>query len=470
MAPLKPLLLADGLSEESKEICSRYYYARPVGDDIKTLTYYMRRENPVREYLTPPYQDEEFKRDLINFWPLDPYVQDLNLLREDDKFSVEFFESLWAQVDKSKSPGSPFKLLGFNANSSLEVQLGSLNCDFNNRFNALVDLGSQLYSVFKTNKNIFNRMFAFREDDSHKEISQMLAFKGYVDPVLLNVKSEPRKNGKEKRLVCMISVLDNLIDRALCGHHLKEEQLRKDITTAVALDLTTPEKTNELHALFTSHSPLLSSDVRGWEYSCRSELTFRSLMKYSYQQGLSDEHLNVFPGKEMHFYALLARFFCIVHRVLQTKCGDLFVTPPGMVSSGLLLTYSKNSFERASLSRDLARHVNFPAPFIRAAGDDEVSNIDAPEDVVKRFYARFGFVITDYMEQSDSFSFCSTTFIHDGTYQDNIERSFVNVLYTAKSAEHFIEQMAGFEQAFKRHPQYAMYRALLDQDAPSQWQ
>lgn len=435
------------------------------------LMYNVKRSCIQRDYFPIPYNDPDFKSDLVRYWPLDHYYRDLSSLRvEDNKFDFDLFKELWGQVDKTKSPGSPYKHCNYSENADLEMFTEELYEDWNSRLNGLRNLGEYLYDCFKNDKQKFNDLMAFREHSSHSKISQYLCDKGFVDPVLLNTKSEPRLLEKKRRLVCMISVLDNLVDRALLGYHLAEEQTKSYLTTATALDLTTVDKTNEMWEEFTRHSPIMSSDVQGWEWACRSELSFRSFMKYAYQQQLCTVDMVVNPERSYHFYALLARFFCIIHRVVQTKCGKLLTTPPGMVSSGLLATFSKNSFERASISRDFARSLGVTDPFIKTAGDDEVSNIIADQDYAERWYKLYGFVITDYQLQSDAFSFCSTTFKFNNTYQENIEKAFVNILFTSLNAVHYSQQLAGFAQAFKRHPKYNYYLEQLEINVPLQWQ
>lgn len=386
----------------------------------------------------------------------------------------DYFNAFYARVDPNKTPGSPLCYVA-PFNRDLDRIKPALYEDVAVRLQKVREVGRMLWEVNLQDPDSFMSLLNVVERDSAQMMDQQAEFCrmavvcGISDPVLLKVKDEARLLEKRSRLVCMVSVRDNLVDRVILGDALLEEQNRVDIPTATRLDINTQEVTKEMYNEFLSHAPLKSDDVQGWEYSPRSERTVKALVRYAYSMCLTDEYFKPLPHASMdHLYALIGRFFCVIYRVLQTQKGEMVVTPPGMVSSGLLYTFSMNSFQRASLGYEAAYECGFlesETPYyVKTAGDDCLDN--APPN--QEFFTSRGYVLTDVAVQDKEFDFCSTKFLKDRSYQVNIDKFFVHVMLN-RNPETFYSHLLAFHNGFVHHPDAVFYHNLLCANAPQDY-
>jgi hypothetical protein len=294
---------------------------------------------------------------------------------------------------------------------------------------------------------------------------------GVIHPTLLKIKSEPRKVGKRPRLVCMVSSVTNSVMRLVVGNYLYTEQEQKNISTATALDLTTPEATHALFEEFVANRPVFTSDVEGWEYAVRVGNEYDAMMMYMRRMNLVDEFLEPRPEKMLHYLILLGLFYASIHRVVQTPQGNLYTAPPGQVSSGELWTFSKNSEVRTSLADTITlESTDLPLGYNKSAGDDNLDGavpngtVEEVVAAVKLAYSRYGFVITDVAVQEEEFSFCSTTFCASGAYQENAAKAAANILYKSHDAASYAEQMTAFRLGFSLHPDYSRLLSIIESD------
>lgn len=441
----------------------RYYVDRSLQHTKTTL-------------ILPPWEDESHQTFLKECYHVKSQHTFENYF-EGGILKSSVCDHLFAMADPDKSPGNPW-FYTVSTNGDMNKHKAEFQLILSKRVSDLIDFGHELLQLFNTNKALFLKAFSYGLDSSllmheHTLISSELIKQGLVDPVALRVKGEPRAVGKRPRLVCMISLCDNLIDRLSIGDALVDEQDTPDLPIATKLDINTPAVTARMYSLFKENSPLQSNDVQGWEYSPRADMVLRSLVKFAYTLGLTDEKFNAFdlninPRGCDELALLVARFYCYVHRVVCTVSGEMVTTPPGMVSSGLLCTFSKNSHERASLAYDCyyitKKTLNGKPLFIKTAGDDCLDNAVSPPF----FYENRGYHLTDIEVQSGPFSFCSTTFTNKFAHQQNIAKFFVNVMYTT-TAELFSEHLLAFDGSFRHHPEYSKYYDLLMSNSPPGW-
>lgn len=370
-------------------------------------------------------------------------------------------EQLFLQLDPKKSPGAPY-CYRFPTNAALLSQAKASFADLvQERHRLLFYLGASLSERLNEEGPVRDLLFFPKEGvlDNlvHRLISVNLVKLGFADPVLLKKKSEPRLRGKRPRLVNMVSAVTNTLYRLALGDALLEEQLHDDLPTAVALDLTSEHETEKMYLKFKSRGLLRTDDVQGWEYANRSDLHWRPFLRWCRTLGLCSTSID--HVTDNRFYLLLALYFCDLHKVQQTEDGILLVGPAGIVCSGILTTYSDNSIKRGSLSAEVAdiQKKPFKDLFIQVAGDDCVDNNDsAPE-----YYLRRGFVTTDERFSDVDYEFCSTLFTKTGAYQVNIQKFFVNALYSRSTHDHALETMLAFNSSFKRHPEYEKYLSLM---------
>ena len=385
--------------------------------------------------------------------------EDFDIFEEDGQVKDYVFLQAMHKVDKSKSPGSPL-IHVFPSNAGLHKITNQLYEEVNSRILQLFKLGRYLWKLTKLGTDVrplwgydYNIKFS-------SEIAKILLQFGCTDPFYQKVKGEVRKLGKMPRLVSMYSVLDTIIQRLLYNDMLYETR-KHSTPVATQLDITTQAETKKLYDEFKSHAPLITSDVQGWDYSTHPHHLLVAMKVHARVSGVIDILDQPLPGKEKIWYLMLAQNFCQIHRVLQTEEGELLSTYPGLTTSGKLDTFNSNSIMRAFVSvqseyRDANINAEFPLvgrpveqkfSYLKCAGDDCMTT--AQPDVFT--YRNLGFVLTDVASQTDEFSFCSTTFGPQFSYQQNIEKFFVQQMYDRSN---WSEKLAAM-QMFEHHPWYS---------------
>lgn len=361
--------------------------------------------------------------------------------------SQKVFNAAWDKVDMTKTPGSPLIHITPN-NSGLPP--------YKPQIYSIVQKRLKQYEVL--GKEVWDGNFTPLSWEDHVQVSKLLVQGGHADPELVGIKSEPRDRNKNPRCICQTSVVVNIAARLVLGNHLISEQEQDDLPTCTKLDLTTKEKTRALYNKLKQHE-LTFSDVQGFEYSVNERDRWRNAMKVAYCSGCLTRHGPV-PGKERHLMAILGFTFVAIHRVVQLPTGQLLVVPPGQISSGGLDTYSANSFIRADLSNDVSLVLTGkPVLFVATAGDD-AGDTNPPTDEATEVYLSFGKVVTGVAHQAEYYSFCSTTFTSETSWQENIQKSTYAALLRG-----YLDAGAStsFDLSFSAHPLYKFYRAWVDQ-------
>lgn len=391
---------------------------------------------------------------LLSKWPVNNQAYDCFF--NGNVIVGDYFAAAFSKVKPSKSPGAPLVFVTSTNEPLADLYYDEFKESVENRLFNYETLGECFYDIFLKDPSEFISLFLM-DPESRAKFASFLVDNNFTDCVLLKVKSEPRKLEKQPRLVCMVSVIDNMASRFIIGDMLYDEQLSVT-STAVALDITTQEETMKMYEEFLSNAPLTSSDVQGWEYSNRFDTHLADLLRRAYSMGLTDNQFNL-VGSKKHLHALIGMSVIEAFRVLQTSRGTLFSSPVGLITSGALSTFSSNSFKRAYVSEQVANVIGKPLRYQKCAGDD---NLDTNERCTS-LYKRLGYVITDYSVQEDVFSFCSTTFTAQGSYGDNIEKFFVGCMYD-KSC--WSDKMLALNN-FRYHPRFMEFVDLFDYEAPS---
>jgi hypothetical protein len=360
------------------------------------------------------------------------------------------WQAALAQVDRSKTPGSPLNALAGTNDliiTQYELELREL---VNHRIAKYILLGE---AVQRGAINITNL-----GPDDDVRFATFLFEEGYSDAVLVGWKGEPRKIDKDPRLVAQVSLIMNLAARFISGDFLRQEQTYKDIPTATQLDIITDDERDRLQQKFETNFPLFKSDMQGYEFSQKPQ----NRLDYAIYEAHASGARDAFTGeihRENHWHAILGRMVVNTWRVVRFGSGDLIVPPPGNMSSGDLATFSENSFTRAHLANDVSWEAEQrPVRFIQSAGDDAVDSMSDYRDL----YEKRGFHVTDYGicdlagkqhgEQitDGEISFCSTTFKRGGSYQENIEKT----AYAMLQKGYDDQALASFDLCFKNHPKY----------------
>lgn len=342
-------------------------------------------------------------------------------------------------IDLTKSPGAP-SCYYMSLNEGFETRKGEMYEVVNDRLHMMEAIGEYVWE-----KGLWTL-----DRREQIEVAVGLVKMGVVDPVLVGKKGEGRADGKYPRLVSQVSVLNATEARVMYNDFLREEQMDETCATAVALDLTTQEETHKMWKLFKSKGELSSNDIQGYEWlfneSMMNVATFGRLIRMGILT--FTKKWEVAAGKIRHLYAVIGHDFCRKYRLVQTPEGELFVTPAGQMSSGHYLTFSDNSFARAFLSDKVHRdHFKKPVSFVKTGGDDCVDKGIVPIHC----YEKYGMIVTDQQTTSDEYSFCSTRFTKQGSYQENIGKALFGALIRGTISP---TTMCSFVACFSNHPMY----------------
>lgn len=291
------------------------------------------------------------------------------------------------QVPRSSKPGIPYSQLGHCNKDILEENL-------------------ELITILVLER--LRRLGSPEFEKRTKDASPLdLVEAGYVDLVRVFVKNEPHSASKLKsnrwRLICCVSIVDQLVERLLCSAQNKAEiGTWKTIPSAPGLGLTRDHDLAEFRHRIKNLSPngLAEADVVGWDWSVQPweiDLDTECRIELGNMRG--------FPAR-----VLRARAHCLKHAVLSIPDGRLFrLAHPGIQLSGSYNTSSTNSRMRVAVA------LLAGAKWAVAMGDD---CLEDPVADAEQIYARYGHPLKMYVRRScgDPFEFCSTLFTEAGAW------------------------------------------------------
>lgn len=380
------------------------------------------------------------------------YLKTLPVRREkfdsffkDGRLRVDVFEEVWSCLKPTHSPGAPLNYL-FTENDQATVIKADIYNVVDFRMTKLIELGEQIVRD------------GIRPVSLEERIS--IVSQNYADPMMVDVKKEPRLKGKMPRLVTQGSIVDQLVHRLVYHEFLITLQESKEHDMAVRLDLITQDVTQARFREFQSHAPLTQNDVQGWEYSMNQSDHWAAAYCDAYQMGLIDADLVPRNDALRHYYAIMAITYTIINRVTLTKQGNLLLLPDGIMPSGILPTFQRNSRVRALLSYNVAMDVKGEPPrYVLTAGDDCAdSNNFEDQEQGKKAHAVYGKVVTDISTSTETFTFCSTIFTEQGSYQENIEKSAYKIV---ADGSYDIENITQFVACYKLHPDFPQVLATV---------
>lgn len=225
---------------------------------------------------------------------------------------------------------------------------------------------------------------------------------GYTDAIRIFVKDEPHSTTKLEegrvRLICSVSLIDQLIERLLCGEqNRKEIDLWRYIPSSAGLGLHDEglvhiwEKVNRE----SQGGSVASSDMSGFDWSVQEWELYLDC----------EVRARLMSAGPLVSRALFNRVTCLSRAILQTTDGSMYAQLlPGVQKSGSYNTSSTNSRIRYALARMVG------APWAVTMGDDCV---EAPVDGAKAKYAELGHTLKSYELLDGGFEFCSTQFSED---------------------------------------------------------
>lgn len=247
---------------------------------------------------------------------------------------------------------------------------------------------------------------------------------GVVDPVKVFVKQEPHKSTKIEegrvRLICSVSIVDNIIAKLLCSLQNNIEIAHNDrlpVKPGMGLhDDGLRALNNYVRRSFRGTQPA-EGDVKGWDWSVQ-EWDFT--MDCERRVSLADAEGTVFEK------LLQAHFYCMARKVFVLSDGTMHEQQfPGIMPSGWYNTSSSNSAMRCMNHYMLSVELGF-APKIIAMGDDSVeSNFQGALEA----YSKLGKQMSMFnMVSTDNFEFCSTAFDGNLGVPVNIDKQIFNLL------------------------------------------
>lgn len=372
-----------------------------------------------------------------------------SFFNEENNLRLDLFDQLWSCKDDTKSPGAPLYFVA-PTNKSLESQKAEIYDVVNDRVAKIIALGKHLHET---------KMIGVPATEEERSL---LITNGIMDVMAVGLKNEARPLGKMPRLITLTSVVDNLVTRI--GYHnlLQEINNSPEKYMVASLDIVTQAKTKERFDVLKSRGKQTGNDVQGWEYSMNETDQWAAMYADAYMLGLIDSKLNVLPrASPTYFHFLVGYTYTLINRSTLLDNGQIVLLPAGIMPSGVLITFERNSISRANLSDNVSTD-NFqkPVEHCMTAGDDCVdSNNFTTVEESKAAHLPYGKVVTDVENYEDEFfEFCSTRFTANGSYQLNIEKTAYNLLIEKRVGEAELEQ---FRLAYYLHPDYSRVLAEL---------
>lgn len=282
---------------------------------------------------------------------------------------------------------------------------------------------------------------------------QDLVVNGYVDLCRIIVKGEPhsarKRREKRARLIFLVSIVDQLIERLLCQTQNKTENLNwTSIPSKNGLGFS--DQANDY--LYSAVSSLNGGVV---DAKCAEADITGFDMSYQEWEHVDDCRircaLNGSAKDSLYARILHNRSTCLSRGPLCTPKGRCFYpTKPGIQKSGSYNTGNTNSKVRAMI----AYHVG--ADWIISNGDDAVEQY---VEGAAELYLDLGHPLKNYDPcPSGSFGMNSHLYMVKGSHPDNPDKSF----YTLLQHENLDNALvSGFLTNMRHHPERDKYAGYI---------
>lgn len=226
---------------------------------------------------------------------------------------------------------------------------------------------------------------------------------GLCDPVRVFVKQEPhtkaKVNSRRFRLICSISVVDQIVERVLCAEQNNEEILLwGSLASCPGMGLTLDVQTDQLWDNVqeaAKHCSITSSDLSSFDWTVQEfEL-----------KGDAESRIQLANAEGTLFaIALRNRTMCLCNKVFALSDGRLYAQlRPGVQASGSYTTSSTNSRVR------VAAGFYAGSDWVKAMGDDALEEYRAG---ALEAYKELGKIVKEYtiFNDNEPFEFCSHLF------------------------------------------------------------
>jgi len=344
--------------------------------------------------------------------------------------------ALLANVNKSASPGVPY------------VMLGQTNGELFRRHELFIQqlVVERLDRLYKMSDTI------------HSYNSHELIVLGLADPVRVFVKNEVHTEKKiqsgKVRLICSVSIVDQLVERVLFAAQNRAEIQECDyIPSKPGFGMLEPSAVNQMRAyvrMLRHIGPCVCTDMSTWDFTMQeweyaAEFRMRAILCCA-------------TPADAWYHMAQSRIVCLSNSVYVLSDGRLFMQAgKGIMKSGSYLTSSTNSRVRA-----LCAFLNDFSPSM-TMGDDCVEVCDDISMLVAH-YAKLGHIVKDLSPvPEDVFEFCSHSIGRDTIIPTNWIKMTINFLLKGDYEELSVRQ---YKSELKDAPIGAVRAVLIKAGVP----
>jgi len=414
------------------------------------LNFYFNRVDKFREEVN--YEHPNFIRTLECLREVLPeYLDDLDppkietvfdetiqLVGDRYMFTDIYIESLFTTVKRTSSPGVDMVYTYQSNGALLDDNPEELKQRVNSRLNSHLQFANIIVGE-RSEMFVLDALMNCCQTFKNYKTAQHWVERDLCDPIRVFIKDEPTKTSKEDRVICSVSVVDSLLERApILDHFMSLRHKWTNGPSSIGIDLSSVDSMQIFrNNLFKRLGNLsANSDLQGFEYCFNSYCFFVCFImqfylifrKFPWEVKMKELTLQ---GKLLFLNALLDQ----LDKVIVCSDGKVIKTNRVWLASGRFKTSYYGTLFRSILPSLTA---NFYA--------NNVENIYVPstangDDCVEKFafnniesfvsgYAKFGFKVTDYkiIRYGEDISFCSQI-ISDGThYPESILKQTLHLL------------------------------------------
>lgn len=280
--------------------------------------------------------------------------------------------------------------------------------------------------------------------------TKALISEGYTDPVRVFVKNELHKIDKIKegrfRLICNVSIVDEVITRLLCNTQNKADNdaCYRDCGTAAGWNFADDINAGICHASLRGWlSEAATNDMSGWDWTVRDWC-------FKVDKEVRRRLCGASIGSA--FDRILTNLYiCLCKKAYVTGDGKIYCNEyPGVQASGSPNTTNSNSRIRNAVSYLIGCRNT------KSMGDDNIStHVEGYVEKAKEY----GFRVTDYKPVRDGeFEFCSHLFTPEKAIPLNIYKGLGNLLLKGYSNMEFDQ----FKREYRHSPDLGVCLDIVD--------
>jgi len=309
------------------------------------------------------------------------------------------------------------------------------------------------------------RLQALFEYDPSNQTPMSLVEQDLCDPVKIFIKDEPHTLEKVQqgrfRIICGVSLVDNVIARLLCSLQNNTEILNwKSLPVKPGMGLH-DEGLQSLYETacdisnFNQH-PLVETDVSGWDWTFQQRDFDNDLQR---RLALNNSAGTVFEK------IITSHFHCMARKVFMLSDGSAYEqVHPGVMPSGWYNTSSTNSSARIIDHLAVCNALGISSNGAMSMGDDCAETFTPmldPEKIRSAYMKRGKRIKNIALSTPSDFTFCSQQFVGEIAYPINIAKQLYQLLsYKTLSPEDRDIRLAQFYQEMRHLPNLQMSKVI----------